>query len=99
MKGETLLDTTRTHSTRVEKISPRQTITIQSTSERAKGKTKHAEDEILDIDWRKVGKIHEPNAAVDAVIAKEVERLQKAFDIKLTEQFEDALTKKVTETT
>ena len=41
------------------------------------------EEEIPEVDWRKVGKIHEKDDQVDGVIAKEMERLRKAFDIKL----------------
>ena len=38
-----------------------------------------------DVDWRRVGRVHDPKAPLEHVIAKEVERLNKAFDIKLTE--------------
>ena len=54
-------------------------------SDRTKLNTKGVEDDLPDIEWRKVGKIYESNAEIDGVIAKEVERLHKAFDIKITE--------------
>jgi hypothetical protein len=56
-------------------------------------KTRHSVEQI---DWKKVGRIHAPDAAVETVIGKEVNRLQKALDIKMTEQME-AIANKATE--
>ena len=47
-----------------------------------------------EVDWRKVGKIHDSNAEINDVIAKEMERLRKALDIKLEQQLEDVFNKK-----
>jgi uncharacterized FlaG/YvyC family protein len=37
-------------------------------------RSKHSQktDDLPEIDWRKVGKIHEPSSAIDEVIGKEV---------------------------
>jgi hypothetical protein len=42
-----------------------------------------------EIDWRKVGKIHSPDTAVEEVIGKEMERLHKVLDIKMESQIEE----------
>jgi len=54
---------------------------------------KDAEEGEHEIDWKKVGKVYEPNAFVEDVVSREMDRLNKAFDIKLAEQQEDLVTK------
>jgi hypothetical protein len=46
-------------------------------------------DDQLGVDWQRIGKIHDPNSALDEVISKEVVRLQKALDIKMDEVLDE----------
>lgn len=45
--------------------------------------------QVEEIDWKKVGRVHAADTAVEDVIGKEMERLHKALDIKMNEQLED----------
>ena len=51
-------------------------------------------DDQLGVDWQRIGKIHDPNSALDEVISKEVIRLQKALDIKMDEVLDEVFLKK-----
>lgn len=41
------------------------------------------QDQHEEIDWRKVGKVHDRDADVNEVIMKEMARVNKAFELKL----------------
>lgn len=88
MQGEQLIETSRS----VTKTSRHQQ---PLNSDRSKGsRIKTLDHDMPEVDWRKVGKIHDSNAEINDVIAKEMERLRKAFDFKLEQQLEDVFTKK-----
>ena len=89
MQGEQLIETSRS----VTKTSPRMQQPLITDRSKA-SKIKTLDHDMPEVDWRKVGKIHDSNAEINDVIAKEMERLRKALDIKLEQQLEDVFNKK-----
>jgi hypothetical protein len=45
--------------------------------------------ELGQVDWSKVGKIYKPESAIEDILAKEMGRLGKAFDMAIDAQDEE----------